>query len=154
MKEWALYLVKTTAEFFWFSLVWIAKSLKWVGMKLWAKMKKKEKPKFSTADESAKLQMDAFKKRPEYVKQLTKVEADMAKHSAEFKVLFEEQQRLLQMINLADGGLGKPMNASKQGGNNNNNQNNNKQKGNNGGNNNNNGGNKQPAIQNFQPSLS
>jgi len=153
MKEWTLYILRTTAEFFWFVLVLIAKALKWVGMKLWAGVKnitKKKKPNFSTADESSKLQMDAFKKRPEYVKRLTKVEADMGKHSAAFKVLYEEQQRLLQMINLADGGLGKPMTTNRGNGNNNNgnNNNNNKQKGNN-----NNGGNKQPAITSFTPTL-
>ncbi|CAH9015597.1 TMhelix containing protein [Vibrio phage 468E53-1] len=148
MKEWTLYLLRTTAEFFWFSLVYIAKALKWVGMNLWKLMKPKKKTPFSTASESEKLRMDAKKKRPEYVKRLQKVEADMAEQSAKFKVLSEEQSQLLQMISVADGGLDKPM--SRSGGNSNNGNNNNgKQKGGN----NNNGGNKQPAISTFKPTM-
>lgn len=149
MKEWIFYLTRTTAEFFWFSLVQIAKGLKWAGMMLWKLMKpKKKKPAFSTASESEKLMMDARKKRPEYIKRLQKVEADMADHSAKFKVLSEEQTQLLHMIGIADGGLDKPMSrGGNSNGNSNNNGNNNKQKGNN------NGGNKQPAISTFKPTL-
>lgn len=149
MKEWFIYLTRTTAEFFWFSLVQIAKGLKWTGMMLWKLMKpKKKKPAFSTASESEKLMMDARKKRPEYIKRLQKVEADMADHSAKFKVLSEEQTQLLHMIDIADGGLDRPMSrGGNSNGNSNNNGNNNKQKGNN------NGGNKQPAISTFKPTL-
>lgn len=151
MKEWTIYLLRTTAEFFWFVLVWIAKALKWTGMNLWKLIKlikfKKKKPVFSTSSESEKLMMDARKKRPEYIKRLQKVEADMGEHSAKYKVLSEEQQQLLQMISVADGGLDKPM-SKPSGGNNNNNNNNQKQKGGN-----NNGGNKQPAISTFKPTL-
>ena len=151
MKEWTIYLLRTTAEFFWFTLVYIAKALKWVGMNVWKLIKPKKKVEFSTSSESEKLMMDARKKRPEYVKRLQKVEADMAKQSASFKVLSEEQQQLLQMISVADGGLDKPMSRSGGSSSNSNNGNNNngKQKG--GGNNN--GGSKQPAISTFKPTL-
>lgn len=148
MKKWSIYLLKTMAEFFWFCLVYIAKALKWVGMKAWTTLfKKKEKPKFDTAAESKKLQMDAIKKRPEYMKQLIKVESEMADHSDKFKSLYVEQQRLLQMINIADGGLEQPVKSNGNRNNNNQNNNNQKQKG---GNNN---GNNKPAIASFQPTL-
>lgn len=150
MKEWTIYLLRTTAEFFWFTLVYIAKALKWVGMNVWKLMKPKKKVEFSTSSESEKLMMDARKKRPEYIKRLQRVEADMAKQSASFKVLSEEQQQLLQMISVADGGLDKPMSRSGGNSNNNSNNSNNKQKGNN----NNNGGSKQPAISTFKPTMS
>lgn len=151
MKEWTLYLLRTTAEFFWFALVYIAKALKWVCMNVWKLIKPKKKVEFSTSSESEKLMMDARKKRPEYVKRLQKVEADMTKHSASFKVLSEEQSQLLQMISVADGGLDKPMSRSSGNSNNSNNSNNGnngKQKGGN-----NNGGSKQPAISSFKPTL-
>lgn len=156
LKEWGLYFLLTTAAFFKFSVIYIAKALKWVGMQLWSLMKPKPKKKsFSTVDESEKLRASAKKNKPEYIKRLQKVESDMGEHSAKFKVLAEEQSQLLQMISLADGGLDKPM--TRSGGNNNSNNNSNKGNNDNGkhkGNNNNNGGSKQPAISSFKPSLS
>lgn len=56
MKEWTIYLLRTTAEFFWWTIKYVFTSLwkgvKWVCKKLFTK--KKEEKKFSTLDEATR----------------------------------------------------------------------------------------------------